>query len=416
MGIANIRPGHRDHHSDGGGVARDDYDTLTSNNQQCKLRDIGGIADTSPWVVDYYGQVLGADDAVHHSDVNLSPVYQQYCKVSGYTLRMSDPLPDAKAVIVSGGVVPNVGDVVISKNDRPWLFLRVVEVEVGLPRENPNYVVSIEEFGYTDENDVNYLDLETKSSCRKVEGANGGLTSAEAIEADRRLMKYYCTVADNYFRTFVDSDTDLLMYKAGDVQLYDHHLAKLCQRTVESRFWRYKYGYRLVHVHEEKPFNTVFSVLLDVDIPMLLSRVRSEVSIIGRKSSRSNVSVANFLHTPATHIAETEDVIGLDSVVGVELSAVVLDAPKVYPDIDGSPDIISVLSDASYVLSEGYYANSDTGLSLLEKMVLQYKQERVVEKEHVERLYMGYADWDDIDRFYLTPILLMFTLIAVGEV
>ena len=415
MGIANIRPSHRDHHPDNPGVARDDYDSVSSNNQECKLRDIGGIADTSPWVVDYYGQVLGEDDSVHHSDVGLSPVYQQYCKIVDYTLRMSSPLPDAEAVVLEG-VIPNVGDVVVSRNDRPWLFLRVVEVEAVMPRENPNYVIKLAEFGYTDETDVNYIDLQNKSSCTLVGKSDGSLVTADKKEVDTRLMKYYCTVADNYFRTFVDSDTDMLMFKWGDeVQLYDHHLSKLCQRTVEAKFWRYKYGFRLVHVHEEKPFNTVLSTLMDIQIPMLLSRVHDKVGIIGRKETKSNIGVANFLHTPATHICETDDVIQLEDLNEQSLKDVILDDPKVYPDIDGSPDIISVLSDASYILTEGYYADNDTGLSLLEKMVLQYRLEKTVEPEHVEQLYNGYADWEDVDRFYFTPILLLFTLIAIGD-
>lgn len=414
MGIVNLTPSHRDHHPDNPRPARDDYQSITKNNQDCKLKDISGIVDTSPWLVDYYQQQLGADDAIHHSDTHLSPVYQQYCLVKDFTLRLSNPLPDAEAIITSG-VIPNVGDVIIAKADLPWRFLRVTEVEATGPPEKPNYVVTIQEFGYTDENDPNYIDLQNKSSCSVVGDGNGGLIPVDKKEQDTKLQKYYCTVADNYFRTFVDSDTDLLLYKKDDIQLYDHHLAKICQKTVQARFWRYKYAFRLIHVHEEVPFNTVLSTLLNVQIPTLLSRVKDKVAIIRKNDTRSNIGVANFLHTPATHITETNDVIQLESSTPQALNEVFTDTPKVYPLVDGTPDITSVLSDDSYILSEDYYSETEGSLSLLEKMILQYKDLNTVEPEQVEQLYLSYADWDDIDRFYFTPILLLFTLVAIGD-
>ena len=413
MGIANYKPNHRKHHTDVPKPKREDYDTITQNNRECALKKAVDLADTTPWIVEYYAQQLGQDDATSHSDPDLSPVYQQYCRTAGYTLNLLGGLSNGEGEAVVTNMIPHVGDVIIAKADTPWLFLRVTEVETLEPKENPNYKIQIKEFGYTSATDEHYMDLQNKLSCKKVVSPTGDVITESALDQQKVLHKYYCTVAKSYMATFVDTDSELLLYKddQGNI-VYDHHLAKMVNKTISYNYMYHKHGYRLVYVHDEVPYNTIISLLLNPN-ELILGTRHDKVPFLTKGAFSDNFQASSFLHQPVTLFSETADVTQEgehDNYINTILTV----TPKVYEEVDGMSNIKSVLTDDYYIFSEGFYATEPTNLSLLEDTILRTIDGCDVHIASIIELYKGYHEWDPIDRFYYTPFLLMLSHYALG--
>lgn len=413
MGIVNYTPKHIHRHKDIPKPAREDYATITSSNRDCKIKRITGITDAAPWVVEYYKQHLDQDDATHHADPSLSGCYQQYCLISKYTLLMLTPLTmdsDGTA-LMNSDLIPNVGDVVIDKGSSPWLFVRVIEVEtVKTVTETPSYKVTLREFGYTDEDDVNYIDLQEKLYCESGTDNNGNIVPKDSLELNKRLSKHYCTVASIYMETFINTDTELLTYIEGKTSIYDHHLADFVQRTIENRYMYHHQGFRLLHVHETEPMMTIYNELLNLDV-RIASKVHEKVNILDKTSISKDLTVQGLKLAPVSHLAVAMDV--LEDGVGIPLSTLFSEM-KDYELTDGKADIAPVNVDESYVFTDGYYAGGD-GLTLLEDTVYGYLHGDAPTPTSLFKLYEGYKEWTPLDRFYLTPILLLLTKIVIGE-
>ena len=413
MGIVNYTPKHVHRHKDVPQVAREDYATITTSNRDCRIKRIEGVTDAAPWVVDYYKQQLDQDDATHHADPSLSGAYQQYCRTAKYTLLMLEPLANNEdgIALMNADLVPNVGDVVIDKGSSPWLFVRVIEVEtVKNVTEKPSYKVTLREFGYTSETDVNYLDLQSKLSCENGSDGNGNVVPLSKLEQDKKLSKHYCTIASIYMESFVNTDTELLTYIEGEVSIYDHHLADFVQKTIGNRYMYAHQGFRLLHVHETVPHITIYNELLNIDIG-LATEVHSKVNILPKSSILRNIGITGLKLAPVKYLAVAGDV--LEDGTGVTLKSLFPDI-KIYPTTNAKADIVAVNKDESYVFSDEYYAEAD-GLSLLEDTVYGYLNGTTPTGVSVLKLYEGYKGWSKIDKFYLTPILLLLTKIVIGE-
>lgn len=93
-------------------------------SQQLESGGIISHVKGSSWVVDYYAQLKGFNEEVKEYDPNQLPLNQQYHRIFNIELKLQSQSPDRESItnrvgvegtaVVYAGVIPNVGDVIIS--------------------------------------------------------------------------------------------------------------------------------------------------------------------------------------------------------------------------------------------------------------------------------------------------------------
>jgi len=407
----------------------DGYQTITNTERDCSLGNNLKLLDGSPMVVNYFTQLIDVDDGLHHVDVNLSTSYQQLDMIRGMVLMVTQPFedtidPETHEAQVTGTatfvnvIVPNVGDVFITDLGTSGTNLfRVTDVEITKYLAESYYIIKYKLFGPISTDDVYYIDLQNKTNNiyeydQSAVSSCNALVESTVLEKRNILKKYYCTIANNYVTLFVDKETDLLLFKEDFTSLYDHHLARLVEKVLNVSYFRYRNQYRKVYMDIVNPEITILDTLINRDNNILKGHI-DEVGILSRGQTRSDRDVINILHTPCTNYVSVNDT--LESSLTFELlSDVVINNNQNYPtNTSNIPYFYPVLLDSKYILSSFYYSGS-ASMSVLEQMITTYLSDGDISEDTMLEIYDNYKFLDDIDMFYLTPIILLLTNYIVG--
>ena len=102
-----------------------EYKSNVVDTKRQPLSEIMVYVEGSSWTVNYYSQVLGADNSLSDNQPNLSAVNQQYVKTVGLELKVTSELAKTQdtqtsefsvtgTATIYAGIIPNKGDVFIA--------------------------------------------------------------------------------------------------------------------------------------------------------------------------------------------------------------------------------------------------------------------------------------------------------------
>lgn len=380
----------------------------------------------SPWTVDYYSQVLGADNAVSGQQVGLSAALQQFKKINGLVLRVTSALTtsfdnETKSMIVTGSATtlpflkPNDKDLFTAVIDdgRVGLF-EITNTERKSYFKETTYVIEYILVGYLD--DTRKRDLESKVVKNlyyvddfALHGQRPFVEEAEYF-AIRDLKRVYFELADLFLSCFISREFGTLIIPLQDESTYDPFLTEFAIKII---------GYDSPKVPQIRKLNcgeysemqskTVWDLLASMDANKRI-QIATEAGF---------VSVRRFNNKP---IYEGISFTGIEYVVvprnptfnvdNARYGSVLIESEtssiktSMIPSDALVPIIHPVSTDGHYVFSKAFYEEHTEGQSLFELLLNKTINNQAVDILELSKVVKDVRNWGYVEQFYYLPALI----------
>lgn len=411
------------------------YKTLTCDSGNSNtLPDIVGPIQTG----DYYRQVLDENDDTHHVDSGLSPVYQQYQKISNLQMTVLEGVNvtvDSQTGIANGEgssrlppiFVPNVGDVLIVKlkNDVPYL-LKVTAVKALSYASDTSYEVTYMVSSQADDTSTEYQSLldkvgEVVHFDLSLYGQGvSSLVSEEDQAARANLSKYLTQASEQYYVDFTDEETQHLGLRWQNQLVYDPYLSLFTEFVID-RPAHLRKPIRITGLRNEHRKNILDSILN----PQLTETHRicetyctkSVMSYYTRGSWASRFALFKI-----GFVIDCQEESGCPSASGVS-SCMSYDADSCYcssgKDTDLTTDYTRLVDDRSvikdplfddgYIFSTDYYQGNVEDMSWLEYLVHHHVTGQTVDTADLDIVWKDTVNWCQHSRYFYLPLLIAVT-------
>lgn len=432
------------------------YVGATVDSRIENINTVSTYISGSRWIVDYYKQILGKDDAGStHSDSTLK-VHKQYRLIKGVPIIVSQDLQASQnsdgqrsfnmtgAGSVIYDITPVEGDVIVADigDGREMEFTVTSTERVSIYPEayiDINYrAVRIMDHGTRESLDSRVKEILYYSVDNQRSGLKALLTSTE-VEARSLLKKLYNVLTRRYIRDFKSRDFVTLLVPGQDNKSYDPYLTKFVKSIVDSNNYPEMHDINLLNMHGDdlSEEETIWDCILNVDL-MSLDIISSRVGFVSVNKFKSrplfNSVFFSGIHSilrvidpgytvnrsgrfipPSTSLikagSQTDDI---KDVIPIRE----LNQPKLeYTDRDGDPlpMINRIVLDDYYVFSESFYEFKKP-TSILERMVIDRIENGTIDVVMLSKIAEYSLKFDNLERFYYTPIILALIKLSDGAI
>lgn len=401
--------------------------------------DLLAYIEGSTWVVDYYSQILDASDELGGQDVAALAPLKQYRRIWSMELKVTQDLsqvsvdPTTNESTLQGGanvypfLVPQVGDMFRAgiADGREGIF-KVTKVSPMQIFTDRAHVIEYQLVGANDPVRVYDLDIKTIITYYYVRDFLLNLQNPLLEEADyyasRKLEAFYYDMAHLYFSQYYSRETLTLIIPAQTVYTYDHGLTAFVKTIMETFDDVHVQSIRQMNIGEEGNItsNSLWDMLERRD-PKLMKFIYTKAGLISTENFHKSALMAGMRYTAISRIVYPIDpkrnvdfqlCSAYDKVLCAENIVSTMD-PYVPPEppTDGSvgemPPIKPVDMANGYVLSEAFYTRSGEGYSLLEKLLLDYLDFKIIAARDVLKLCDSSYEWGPVEKFYYFPLVLL---------
>lgn len=411
----------------------------------------------SKWDIDYYSQVLGANDELQPLQLALDPQYQQYHYIHEMEVRVSTPLSTSqdettKEMTVTGSamvypfLIPNTGDMFVADigDGKVGVFAVTRSEKLSIRRE-ACYQIDYVLISYlTDEYKTAFEEKTVQESYFVKDfltyGQNPFLIDTE-YHAVNSLKKGYTHLLGHYFNDFFSREYQTLLVPDQTFSTYDPFIVKALLNTMDVRqtpfvknirpyncdgktatdainFWdclcklsadtlimaAYRYG-------------LVKSTEFAVNAQYESIRYTGIVDVVYPADDRTDVD-KNYVPTsdPITKMIlagqpRTTDIRRL--VRNNTLSGMFLEGVEGAEGIEALPDIHLVTHDDYYVFTEAFYYGDTAGMSKLESITQSAMLGEPIDLVVLNNLVSTAKTWGNLERFYYIPVLLILIKVAI---
>lgn len=409
------------------------------------------------WTVDYYNQVIDLDQETSDLQLNQKAVYQQYKLIRHMELKVTGELQQSqdettRNMIITGsatlyaGCVPNNGDVFLADiGDGRVGVLTVTRTEKKSFLKGTVYGL---EYMLRDYLTPQYRDDLAKKVVKDSTfvrdfihyGQNPVLSDTEFTQVSG-LNSGYKHILLQYIHDFFNIEYQTLTLPDQNNVTYDPFMVVSLLSTLDNSISNTIMKIRALNTdsstrYKENNFwsclvaldgdslNLCFqkaglvSALTFIDGPMFDGIAYSGVQDVVFPLEKTNLEVVNGQYcvndplVPGRLLRSQPRFNDIRRVlVNTELNGfhMASDEPV---GIDALPDIHPVNKDDYYVLSKAFYDQSYEGLSKLEQLTLSAMTGEAINKTALLKLVKTCKNWNNLERFYYVPILLI--LIKVG--
>ena len=166
----------------------------------------------------------------------------------------------------------------------------------------------------------------------------------------------------------------------------------------------------MINVDQQSHWITIFEKVLRPRLD-ILNTYQTDIKFYTKGALRTDVTVANALHAPITHMSQVND--SLASQSGEYLSSIIDPTGTTY---DADPRVIyPVHKDNSYVLSPAFYSGDRNDMSLLETLIDKFVKREPLATADLDPIFDDYKNWEDLERFYYTPFVLCIASYIIGD-
>lgn len=417
----------------------------------------------SPWVVDYYSQVIASDEEATPWQPHQAAVYQQYRLIKDYQLKLQGSLsigsdPVTHEMTVTGAALiyprlkPNYGDMFIADvgDGQAGMFV------VGPPTKKTILTDTTYEISFTLVriatdiiiNDINRCVVDTGYFNKDflLYGQNPVMT-AGATDALQTINEFQMTLLTRWTTDFFSKEFKAFLVPDQDSPCYDsfltHFMFQLFDRNVNGNMRRAKElnceGLPMLEV------TSFWQAMIQVDPNLLYSvfttanRIPTNLQggfpymdgighsgiddMIGPMSGGSVVDVAYSYKGTATYTGKEiqnptpTDLAAAQTAFLAKLNTYSTGYPteiSTDPSMTGNtvPVIRLIGSDDRYVLTQAFYDDDVAGMTKIERLLRQYFHEQRVPLAPLFALCDCIRTWMPLERFYYTPILLAMLRLA----
>lgn len=414
-----------------------EFRTAVIDTRYTPQSDLLAYIEGSSWPVDYYSQVLDANNELNGQDPSLPAVNQQYRRIWSMELKVMQDLSqvaqeESTAEMTLQGsanvypfLVPQVGDMFRAgvADGREGLF-KVTKVERRQIFTDTAHVIDYQLIAINDP--VRIFDIEEKVVVTYyfvkdflLNLQNPLLTEAD-YNASKKLEAYYYDMAQLYFSQYYSREFMTLIIPNQKGATYDHGLTDFVKTVMSSTDDVHVTGIRLLNIGDDGAIgsNNLWT-MLDKRDPKLLKFVNTKAGLVGRESFHRSALMAGMRYTGVARVVYPLDPkLNVDYQVSKTIPKPIMEdniestmppyVPPV-PPTDGSVGAMSLIKPidftSGYVFSEAFYAKTLGSMSLLEKLVWDYLDFKIIAAGDILKLCDDSYDWGPVEKFYYFPIV-----------
>lgn len=365
----------------------------------------------SSWTVNYYGQVLGADQVGSQQSTDTSGVHQQYKLIVGFELKVQtpwNPEQDEKTKLFTAtgeshiypSIRPVEGDMFVADigDGRSAIFTLTSVRQLSIYQEAGFAVEYVLKNWSTEElmDDLASKVVETqffnKEGLQK--GEDAFLTSEEVVSR-QEVQKLLEKLTGVYRRKFWDREFNTVLWTHEKRRVYDHFVVKFL-RILDLRWAMMPTALNCSGIDKySKP--TIWDNMYSND---RYCYDTVEIMELEPPRSLSQLPMLGGLGWSTMELTYSP-------------TEVMLARPE-EPTEDCLDDYHPVKVGESYVLSPYWYHDMPKGMSKLERYLAMWFEGKSLETTEIVRIAESINEWDELSQFYLTPIVLALLLSLGG--
>jgi len=406
---------------------------VTQDEHEVKslINYIGG----QPWSVEYYRQILGADDPAQQHDSNYSPTIQHYELIHNLVFRVIDPIgggsTDTNNVSVLEGssvyiaeVPPNPGDMFTVEllGNRPALFT-VTSVTRRSYNLSSLYVIDYTLVLFTDNTaGANELASLNEKVLREFYYSDESKKTIPGTELDciKDLYVIKKGLMDWYMRLFIERESNtLLLPKQENGRYFDNYIAEYIVGTNNVMEIPEIANINLLENNHDHCMRrpTIWTALKYHDIRMLYhcDSIMGQLSV-GRLQGYRYTNMmrygwVDYIIYPIENnptLAYDNTCLEAEPLALNEVSSYGRDLSHLFQSPTDPRHIPLVTEDEFYVFRKEFYTGNGE-LTLFEQLTRDFISTGKCDSEKLLMVAQRYRDWGLLEQFYYIPIL--FTLI-----
>jgi len=398
----------------------------------------------SPWMCDYYAQVLDKDTALSGQQLNRLGINQQYRLVQQFELRVTSPLQgdqdtESNAMPLEGVsnvfpcLVPNVGDMFIADiGDGRLGVFQVTESKRKSVMKDTIHEISYQWVAYATKERLD--DLNNKVVKKNVFVLDLMINDKDPFLADEdyksrsQLAQVYRELVPMYFRSFYDHEFATLMVPDQDSPTYDPLLVAAVLSIVDTSQALEIAKVRRLNVDDDEALTAVnvWTVLLERS-KMQQQRAFTRASTTTARAFMRLAQFEGIYHSGVHYV-----VYPIDPERSISprrlLNSKVLTEPIQRPEYDDfvngftvpvlsgldnveghaiQPSIPAAGATDYYVFSEAFYDGLRKDQSRLENLVQDYIDEVAIDPAALLKIVRDYPNWATLDQFYYGPVVML---------
>lgn len=401
--------------------------------------DLLAYIEGSTWVVDYYSQVVDKNNELQGQDTSLPSVLQQYKRIWSLELKVTQDLsqvsqdPSSNEMTLQGSsnvypfLVPQEGDMFRAgiADGREGLF-KVTKVERRQIFADTAHVIDYQLIATNDPSRIFDLDQKTVATYYFVKDFLLNLQNPLLIEEDyhasKKLEAYYYDMTYLYFTQFFSREFMTIVVPSQEAPTYDHGITDFVKSIMNSFDDVHIQAIRQLNVGDDGAItSTSLWTMLDRRDPKLMKYVYTKTGLVGRTSFHRSALMAGMRYTGIAWIVYPLDAkLGVDFTMAKEreksvgVNNIASTMPPYIPPpppIEGTIGMMSLIKPIDmldgYVLSNAFYTRDTTNLSLLEKLILDYLDFKLIAAGDILKICDDCFNWGPVEKFYYFPLVLL---------
>lgn len=354
--------------------------------------------DGSKWTIDYYRQILTAEDSTSNIDSVLPDVEQQYERVKQLVLTVTTPIDTNSLDKLEGEAVidkikPSVNDIIrTTLIDNREVLLRVTEVNDVSYNLKRLYNISFKIDAIYTLDPVKFKTLDSRVVKDYTYNLDSIYTMSDGIllDSNQAYYDYLYTeipnVIDEYINRF-KSKRSLLLLDYDGIRYYDTVVTYLFR----SLLTEYK---EIRYVEDDLVKGTVVDYLLKGDLKRLHNSRQ-----IGYGPTHKAMTDYNYRY---------RDILG-----GYVHKITVESGETLRVNNELLPKHLE--SDKSYLFTVDFY-NNKSNLSLIESSLLKMIKGELINHDDIKKLLVSTIDFTDIESYLYTPFIILLAKYSMTKI
>lgn len=388
----------------------------------------------SSWTVDYFSQVLGADEEPSQYDYAQSGAYQQYLHIKRYELKLQSELntvvdPSDQTVSVTGTAImypymkPNFGDAFIADiGDGNAGLFTVTEVEKKSFFKQACYEIQFTLFRYVDQDIEDNINTKVVKETEFVRdfmtyGQNPIIATAEKQKYDNLTNQLEDTLND-WLGEFYSNEFRTILVPNGMVPTYDPFLTRMIVNVFNKDQYPLIKKIDLLNIDDNNLnyYTDIWTVLLKRELYMLRTCF-DEYYLVNSKQLNGNpfLQTAYYAGIKMIVIPKPEGNLA-DERIGI--SGIVTGGMLIAADIPTVGFTLpSMVNTNNYVFNQDFFHNTkSTEMTDIEYMVRDYLNDRALNWSKLTKAIADRHTWTRIQRFYAVPVLLLLLMSEIRSI
>lgn len=413
--------------------------TAVIDTQYTPQSDLLAYIEGSPWVVDYYSQILDKNSEIKGQDTSLPAVLQGYRRIWSMELKVTQDLtqvsqdPGTQEMTMQGManvypfLVPQEGDMfrVGVADGREGLF-KVTKVQAMQIFTDHAHQIEYQLIAINDQQRIYDLDQKTQVTYYFVKDFLLNLQNPLLVEDDynngKKLTEYWYDTIQLYFNQYFSREFMTIVVPMQDVPTYDHGIVDFVKSIMNSFDDVHIQSIRELNIGDDGAITamSLWTMISNRD-PKLMKMIYTKTGVTSRVNFHRSGLLGSMRYSGIGQVVYPLDAkTNVDFMMSKEIQKPVLPVNIVstmppyvppVPPTDGTIGVMSLIKPVNmldgYVLSSAFYTRDNTNLSLLESLLLNYIDFKIIAASDILKLCEDILNWGHVERFYYIPLLLV---------